>query len=48
MKKYYNNPELVIMNSHVRDILTTSNFEVIENIVERPNHSFDGYDIVLP
>ena len=48
MKKYYNNPELTIMNSQAQDILTTSGFEVLENVVERPNQSFDGFDIVLP
>ena len=48
MKKYYSNPELTIVNFLTQDILTISNFEVIENIVERSNHSFDGYDIVLP
>ena len=47
MKKYYNNPELAILTLQEQDLIRTS-FDVFENIVERPNQSFDGYDIVLP
>ena len=48
MKKYYNNPELTIVNIQSQDILTTSTFEVLENSVANANQSFNGYDIVIP